>query len=378
MWLKNISWSLNMSIKLSKKMSSIDSSGIRKVFNLAAKMENPINLSIGQPEFDVPEELKLSAIKAIQNGKNKYTLTQGIQELNDQLLLKHHTLYPHHKSESIMITSGVSGGILLAYMALIDPGDEVMIPDPYFVMYKHLLTLLGGVPRFYNIYPNFKITEESLQDKVTQKTKAIVINSPNNPTGIVHTREEIELVYNFAKAHNLFIISDEIYDSYVYHGKFTSILEFTNEALVLKGFSKNFSATGWRVGYALGPQKIIQEMIKLQQYTFVCAPAPFQYAILDNLDFDFTKIKEEYTMKRDTIYNIIKEKFNIVKPEGAFYIFPEAPNKKATAFVEKAIQNKVLIIPGNVFSEQDTNFRISFAATLNTLKKGGELLNSLV
>ncbi len=359
-------------------MSSIDSSGIRKVFNLAAKMENPINLSIGQPEFDVPEELKSSAIKAIQNGKNKYTLTQGIQELNDKLLLKHHTIYPNNKPESIMITSGVSGGILLAYMALIDPGDEVLIPDPYFVMYKHLLTLLGGVPRFYNIYPNFKITEKSLQDKVTQKTKAIVINSPNNPTGIVHTREEIELVNTFAEAHDLFIISDEIYDSYVYHNKFTSILECTNKALVLKGFSKNFSATGWRVGYALGPQKIIQEMIKLQQYTFVCAPAPFQYAILENLDYDFTKIKNEYAIKRDTIYNIIKEKFTVVKPEGAFYIFPEAPKKKASPFVEKAIRNKVLIIPGNVFSEQDTNFRISFAATLEILKKGGEILNTLV
>ncbi|MDD5067739.1 MAG: aminotransferase class I/II-fold pyridoxal phosphate-dependent enzyme [bacterium] len=367
-----------MRIPISKKMSMIDSSGIRKVFNLAAKMDNPVNLSIGQPDFDIPEEVKESAVKAIINGRNKYTLTQGIEELNRKLLRYYQDLYPQHKPESIMITSGVSGGILLAFMAMIDPGDEILIPDPYFVMYKHLINLLGGVPVTYNLYPDFRITEKAIKPGITKKTKMIIINSPNNPTGMVHSREEIKLVHDIAREHDLFIVSDEIYDTYVYNNGFTSILEFTDQAMVLKGFSKNFSATGWRVGFALAPDRIIQEMIKLQQYTFVCAPAPFQYAILENLDYDFRKIREEYAVKRDTIYNALKEKFKVAKPEGAFYMFPEAPDKKASLFTEKAIKNNLLIIPGNVFSEQDTNFRISFAAPLETLRKGGEILNSLV
>lgn len=363
---------------IAKRMSLIDSSGIRKVFNLAAKMENPINLSIGQPDFDTPDELKDKAIEAIKQGKNRYTLTQGIPELNTKLLKKYQEQYSNYKPESIFISSGVSGALLLSIMVLINPGDEVLIPDPYFVMYKHLVNLMGGVPVYYNLYPDFKIKKESLEEKITDKTKVIIINSPNNPTGIVHTREEIELVNKIAQEHNLFIISDEIYDVYSYNNQFTSILEFTSNALVLKGFSKTFSATGWRVGFALGPEEIIKQMITLQQYTFVCAPAPFQYAILENLDYDLTQMKNEYKEKRDTIYNQLKDKFDIVKPEGAFYIFPQAPNQKAGEFAAKAIENNVLIIPGNVFSEQDTHFRISFAASIETLNKGAEILNSLV
>lgn len=367
-----------MCVNISKRMNSIDSSGIRKVFNLAAKMKNPINLSIGQPDFDTPDEIKKSAIKAIENGKNKYTLTQGIPELNSKILNHYQNFYPQNQPENIFITSGVSGGLLLALMVLIDPGDEVLIPDPYFVMYKHLVNLTGGKPVFYNIYPDFKINQKALEDKITNKTKLIIINSPNNPTGVVHLREEIELVYKIAQENKLFIISDEIYDTYVYNNNFSSILDFTNNALVLKGFSKNFSVTGWRLGVAMGPEKVIKEMITLQQYTFVCAPAPFQYAILENLDYNLSKIREDYKLKRDTIYNHLKDKFHIIKPEGAFYIFPEAPKKKATEFTEQAIKNNVLIIPGNVFSEQDTNFRISFASSIETLKKGAEILNSLL
>lgn len=366
-----------MEIPLAKKMSLIDSSGIRKVFNLASRMKDPVNLSIGQPDFDAPEELKESAIRAIRQGKNKYTLTQGLPELNEKLLGKYHEHYPARKPESIMITSGVSGAILLAFMALIDPGDEVLIPDPYFVMYKHLVNLLGGVPVTYDIYPDFRITEKALNRALSKKSKIIILNSPNNPTGMVHTPEEIRLVVDFAREKGLFLISDEIYDTYVYNDQFTSVLDFTDEALVLNGFSKNFSATGWRMGFAMGPSRLIQEMIKLQQYTFVCAPSPFQYAVLENLNFDFTKVRQDYKTKRDTLYNMLKDRFRVVKPEGAFYMFPEAPGGSASAFVEKAIEKQLLIIPGNVFSEKDTHFRVSFAAPSETLKKGGEILLSL-
>jgi len=263
-------------------------------------------------------------------------------------------------------------------MVLLNKGDEVLIPDPYFVMYKHLINLLEGKTVFYNLYPDFKIKEEEVENKITKKTKIIIINSPANPTGYVFSKKEIQTIYNIAKRNNLFIISDEIYSDYVYDEKFTSILEFTNNALLLGGFSKNFSITGWRVGFALGPSEIIKKMITLQQYTFVCSPAPFQYAVAENLNFNLKPIIKEYKLKRDTIYNALKNKFEIIKPKGAFYIFPKVPNKNATEFVEKAIKNNVLIIPGNVFSEQNTHFRISFAADIDTLKKGAEILCSLV
>lgn len=359
-------------------MKLIDSSGIRKVFDLASKMKDPINLSIGQPDFDTPEDIKQSAIRAISEGKNKYTLTQGLKELNQKLLEKYRSQYPKNPPESIFISSGVSGGLLLACMALIDPGDEVLISDPYFVMYKHLVNLMGGKPVFYDLYPDFKIKREALEKKITDRTKLIIINSPNNPTGIVHTREEIRIVAELAEENDIFIISDEIYDSYVYNNDYTSILDFTNNALVMKGFSKNYSITGWRMGAVMGPDEVISQMITLQQYTFVCAPAPFQYAVLENLDSDLTKYRDEYQKKRDTIYEGLKEKFDIVKPEGAFYIFPKAPDGKASEFVEKAIAKNLLIIPGNVFSEKDTHFRIAYTADIKTLQRGAEILNSLV
>ncbi len=360
---------------LANRMRYIDSSGIRKVFNLAAKIENPVNLSIGQPDFDTPDKIKESAIAAIRNGKNKYTLTQGIPELCESILDKFKRKYPDNPPESSMVVSGTSGGILLSFMALINPGDEVLIPDPYFVMYKHLTNLVGGKPVFYNTYPDFTIREEELEKVITEKSKVIVVNSPNNPTGKVYTKQEIETVKKIAEKYDLFIISDEIYESYIYEGEYTSILDVTNNALLLDGFSKSFSVPGWRIGFALGPDWIISEMIKLQQFSFVCAPSPAQYAIYENLDFDLTEIRNNYKKKRDVIYNGLKDCFKVTKPEGAFYIFPESPNGiSATKFVETAIANKVLIIPGNVFSERDTNFRISFAASIETLEKGAEIL----
>lgn len=363
---------------IASRMNFIDSSGIRKVFDLAARMKNPINLSIGQPDFDTPEPIKNSAIKAIRNGKNKYTLTQGIPELCEKILDRFQKRYSQNPPEAVMVTSGTSGGILLSFMTLINPGDEVLISDPYFVMYKHLTNLVGGKPVFFNTYPDFRIRENEIEKVITEKTKLIIINSPNNPTGIVYTREELETVYRISQKYNLFIISDEIYDSYVYDFEYTSLLDITNNALILKGFSKNFSVPGWRIGFALGPQWLISEMIKLQQFSFVCAPSPAQYAILENLDFDLTQITAEYKKKRDTIYKGLKHHFNVIKPEGAFYIFPQAPEGfTGTEFVTNAIENNVLIIPGNVFSEQDTHFRISFAAPIEELKKGAEILQKL-
>ncbi|MEW6535476.1 MAG: pyridoxal phosphate-dependent aminotransferase [Candidatus Auribacterota bacterium] len=363
-------------MKIASRMSVVDSSGIRKVFDLAKNMKNPINLSIGQPDFDIPDPLKETAYEAIRAGHNRYTLTQGIPELREKVRqrLKEKKSFT---AEEVMITSGVSGGIFLSFMALLDPGDEIIVPDPYFVMYKHLSRLLGAVPKYLDLDDQFQIDTDRLKSMITPKTKAILLNSPSNPTGVITKREVLREIAKIAGEHGLLIISDEIYDGFYYDTEYVSIGEFYPNTIILGGFSKEYAMTGWRVGYAAGPAEVLREMIKLQQYTFVCAPSFAQYAAVDALDFDTSIYRKNYTKKRDIIYNGLKDSFDVVKPDGAFYIFPKAPGGSGTAFSTKAIEKNVLIIPGNVFSEKDTHIRIAFTATDEELQKGVEILTEL-
>lgn len=363
---------------ISKRSQRVDASGIRKVFELGAKLENPVNFSIGQPDFDVPEELKEVAIKAIRNGMNNYTLTQGIGELREKILnMLETTRGRRFASNEVVITSGVSGGLFLALLSIIDPGDEIVFFDPYFVMYKHLVNLLDGKPVIVSTYPDFKIDPVKLRAAISEKTKAIMLNSPCNPTGFVYSKEDIQTIVTIAKEKNILIIADEIYDGFVYDGKFESAASMYDNVLIMGGFSKTYAMTGWRLGYAAGNADVIATMTKLQQYSFVCAPAPFQYSAVAALDFDTTSFRDSYRERRNFIYNALKDNFNIVKPGGAFYMFPGLKAGDAGEFVEEAIKNKVLAIPGNVFSERNTHFRLSFATTEDTLKRGAEILNDL-
>ncbi len=346
------------------------------MFDLAAKLKNPINLSIGQPDFDVPETIKEIGINSIREGFNQYTVTQGIPELREAVsdyYLTHHGV----KFEDIFVTSGVSGGLTLAFIALVEEGDEVLLPDPYFVMYKHLTRLFGGKPVFVDTYPDFAMLPERLEEKVTSRTKMLVINSPANPTGRVYSGEELRSIANFAKKHDLLVISDEIYDHFIYDEPHETFAKYHEKTLLLNGFSKSSAMTGWRVGYAAGPHEVIESMKMLQQYSFVCAPSFAQKAGVAALNLDISDYIAGYRAKRDLIYEGLKGYFEVEKPGGAFYIFPKAPGGDGVKFVEKAIANNVLIIPGNVFSEQNTHFRISFAAPDETIHKGIEILQKL-
>ena len=362
---------------LSDRMNLIDSSGIRKVFDLAANLENPINLSIGQPHFDVPDPVKHEAIHQIEAGFNSYTQTQGIPELREAVQARYRSRYGIDFGGTI-ICSGVSGALNLALMALIDDGDEFLVPDPYFVMYKHLIRFLGGVPVYVDTYPDFGLHVEQLEAAITTRTKALLLNSPANPTGRVLTTEELQTLAAFAEAYDLLVISDEIYDDFVYDQAPASIAQFYDKTIVLNGFSKSVAMTGWRLGYALGPADLIQAMQTLQQYSFVCAPSFAQKAGLVALEFDNRAYIADYQQKRDRIYNGLKAHFEVERPGGAFYIFPKAPGPDGGVhFVEEAIKRNLLILPGNVFSEADTHLRISFAATDDTIDQGLEVLRGL-
>ena len=369
---------------VSSRALGVDASGIRKVFDLAAKMKDPINLSIGLPDFDVPEVVKAAAVDAIQKGQNRYTPTQGIEPLRSRLRADLSNEMGRDIGE-VLITSGVSGGLLLAMLAVIDPGDEVIFLDPYFVMYKHLLTMAGGKSVIVDSYPDFRFPAEKVERAITPRTKMLILNSPSNPTGVVMSEAEVKAAVDIARKHDLLILSDEIYEPFLYDSVLSpqsSVLpspaKLYDKTIILRGFSKSHAMTGWRLGYAAGPAEIIAQMTKLQQYTFVCAPSPLQHAALKALDVSMTDAVAAYRKKRDLVYDGLRGKFELVKPAGAFYIFPKAPaGQTASEFVAKAIENNVLIIPGNVFSERDTHFRISYATTDEKLKQGCEILSKL-
>jgi aspartate/methionine/tyrosine aminotransferase len=361
---------------ISERMSHIESSGIRKVFELAKSIKDPINLSIGQPDFDVPEEVKKSAKDAIDSGKNSYTLTQGIPELRSLLLGRVNKQF-QRDNRDLIITSGTSGALVLALCCVVDPGDEVIIFDPYFVMYPHLVSLAGGKSVFIDTYPDFEIDIKKVEKAITKKTKVILFNNPANPTGKTYSLETVKSLAEIAEKHGILLISDEIYSVFNYDGAFQTPAQFNRNVLVLDGFSKSYGMTGWRMGYAHGPIKLIQEMIKLQQFTFVCAPSMVQYAGITALQQDMSGFIEEYKQKRDFLLNGIKDYYEIPNAGGAFYLFPRAPGGNSTVFVEKAIQHDLLIIPGKTFSSVDTNFRISFAAKKHVLERGVEVLRKL-
>jgi aspartate aminotransferase len=354
----------------------IDASGIRKVFALAAELKDPVDFSIGQPDFDVPEVLKEEAIKAIKAGQNKYSQTVGDGVLREKIAWQVKEEFSW-ANPAVLVTSGVSGGLLLAFMALVNPGDEVIMPDPYFVMYKHLVNMLGGKCVFIDSYPDFELPVEKIAESITGKTKMILLNSPCNPTGMVYSEEQIKALAEIAMEKDVVVLKDEIYEKFCYDGICTSIAGYCDNVLLLRGFSKPYAMTGWRLGYAAANESlraVVEEMTKIQQYTFVCAPAPFQKAAIAALDYDVSDFVDEYRRKRDLIYEGLRDKFELVKPGGAFYAFVKAPGGKGTEFVEKAIQNNVLIIPGNVFSEKDTHFRISYATSDKKIQQGIEIL----
>ena len=357
-------------------MHRIDASGIRKVFDLAATMKDPINLSIGQPHFDTPQPVKDALCDAVQAGRNAYSQTQGIASLLKRLQDDVDATYGHSDRQAF-ITSGTSGALMLALCSLVNPGDEVIVFDPWFVMYKHLTTLAGGNVVQVSTYPDFRIRPEAVEAAITDRTKVILFNSPANPTGAVATEEDVKALAAVAAKHNIALISDEIYKSFCYDGDFHSPAKYNADTVVIDGFSKSHSMTGLRLGYAHGPAVVIQQMMKLQQFTFVCAPHPVQWAGLTALQLDLSDNYAEYRQKRDLMVAELKDEFQIHGGQGAFYLFLKSPWGTGTEFVTEAIRNNLLIIPGNVFSPADTHFRLSFAADNDTLKRGAEVLRKL-
>jgi len=362
---------------IAERTRCFDTSGIRRVFELGAKLTERIDLSIGQPDFDVPPEVRQAAIDAIQSGKNGYALSQGIPALREKLQARIDREYGHDDRE-VFVTCGTSGGLMLAMLVLVDPGDEVIVFDPCFVMYDALAGVAGAKVVYVDTYPDFRIDLDRVADAITPKTKAIVSNSPANPTGVAASEAEVRGLAELARERDVVLISDEIYRDFCYDEPFHSPAEHNPQTLVCDGFSKSAGMPGWRLGFAHGPSRIIREMIKLQQYSFVCAPHPFQWAGATAMDMDTREHLEAYRRKRDLIADGLADHYELVRPTGAFYAFPKAPWGTGTEFVEKAItEHNLLIIPGQAFSRRDTHFRISFAAPDEVIREGVAVLRKM-
>lgn len=364
--------------RVSERAKGIRPSGIRKFFELGLSMKNPIDLSIGQPHFDTPEIVKKAASRAIAEGRNRYTVTQGIPELRDALKARYARRFGDIGGEEITVTGGVSGGLMLSFLALLNPGDEILIPDPYFIMYRHLATMVSATAVTFDTYPDFRGTAERVKARITPRTRLIVVNSPSNPTGALMTEAEARDLAKLSDETGIPLVSDEIYEDFIYTGRHVSPREFTRNCIVLGGAGKSLGMTGWRMGWMLAPRELSEKIYTLQQFSFVCAPAPLQWGTLAGLDQDFSAHRQDYRNKRDLVYEGIRAKYQCVKPDGSFYMFPLLPaGAQMDQFIEACIKRELLVVPGSACSERATHFRLCFAASDDKLRRAVVILNEI-
>jgi aspartate aminotransferase/aminotransferase len=362
---------------VARRAGAFDSSGIRKVFDLAARLDDPVNLSIGQPDFAMPEAARAAAKAAIDAGKNGYTPTQGIPALRERLeeRARRETGQPHRR---LCVTSGSSGALALTLMAILDPGDEVIIFEPAFVMYRPLVEFLGSRAVAIDTAPSFRIDVDRVAAAITPHTRAILLNTPANPTGHVAEADVVRDLARLAECRGVTLVSDELYRSYCYDAPFHSPALHSERVVVIDGFSKSHAMTGWRVGWVHGPADIVNACTMLQQYTFVCAPQVGQWAALAALDAPMDLPLAECRRKRDKLMAGLRGRYRFEPPGGAFYLYPEAPGGSGRAFAERAVaEEKLLVVPGSVFGAADTHFRIAYTVDERTLDRGIAALERL-
>jgi aspartate aminotransferase/aminotransferase len=355
---------------ISDRVNNINYSAIRRAFS-AGRKKNVIDLTIGQPDFDAPKHIRDSAKKFIDLGYNKYTPTKGILELRKTISKKLKNNKIIRSEYEIVVTAGTTSAIFMALFSLINKDDEVIIFSPYFIAYKEIIEFIGGKAVIARTDKNFQPDIESLKKLVTQRTKVIIINSPNNPTGAVYSKSIIEEIVKIAGKNNLYVISDEIYSSLIYDGvEFFSPAEIYPKTIIIDGLSKSNAVTGWRVGYVAGPKEIVDAIEKVQQFTSVCAPSPFQYAAIEAINTDIEKnIIVEYQKRRDLVYKNLEDTVSLIKPYGAFYFFIKTP-VSSEIFAKRLLKKGVAVVPGKVFGDDYKNYiRISYATSEEKLKE---------
>lgn len=379
---------MNYDKYLSKIVKEIKPSGIRKFFDVANTMKDCISLGVGEPDFVTPWQVRDAAITSIKRGYTQYTSNAGMPELREAISKYLNIRYDlsYDPVDEILVTVGASEGIDLALRALLDAGDEVLIPDPSYVSYAPCVSLCGGVPVPVNcvVQNDFKVTPQDLLSKITDKTKVLIMPYPNNPTGAIMERQHLEAIAKICIEHDIIVISDEIYSELTYDEQHTSIASISGmreRTIVINGFSKAFAMTGWRLGYLACPREFLTAMYKIHQYAIMCAPTASQYAGLkalnDAFSDDFASVRymhEEYDKRRRfLVCELNKIGLECFEPKGAFYVFPRvsATGMNGEEFANKLLfEKKVAVVPGNAFGQNGNDFvRISYAYSMEKLKK---------
>lgn len=368
---------------LSRLIQEIPPSGIRKFFDIAAEMKDAISLGVGEPDFDTPWHIREEGIYSLERGRTFYTSNSGLKELRKEICnyLERRFDLSYNPDNEVMVTVGGSEAIDAAFRAMLDPGDEVLIPQPSYVSYLPCVRLAGGTPVIIELKEEneFKLTKEELLAAITDKTKILVLPFPNNPTGSIMTREDLEPIAEVIRQKDLFIVSDEIYSELTYNSRHVSIASFPGmreRTIVINGFSKSYAMTGWRLGYCCGPEVIIKQMLKIHQYAIMCAPTTSQYAAVDALkngDSDVEKMREAYDQRRHFLLASLREMgMSCFEPYGAFYMFPcikEFGMNSDDFATELLKKEKIAIVPGTAFGDSGEGFlRISYAYSIKDLK----------
>ena len=376
---------------LSKAITEIQPSGIRRFFDAASTMSNVISLGVGEPDFDTPWHVREEGIYSLEKGRTFYTGNSGLLELREEIgryLDRRFGL--SYSADEILVTVGGSEAIDIGFRTMLDPGDEVIIPEPCYVSYLPCVKLAGGVPVRLPLEEKdqFKLTKEKLLSAITDKTKILVLPFPNNPTGAILNREELQIIADIVKEHDLFVMSDEIYSELNYEGGHVSIASIPGmreRTIVINGFSKSY-ATGWRLGYAAGPKEIMKQMLKIHQFVIMCAPTTSQYAAIEALrngDEDVRRMRESYDERRRFLVNALNEMgLPCFEPKGAFYVFPNisAYGMTSEEFARRLLeQERVAVVPGTAFGECGEGFlRISYAYSIDNLKKALDKIEKFI
>ncbi len=378
---------------LSKKVTEIKPSGIRKFFDLVSEMKDAISLGVGEPDFETPWHIRDEGIYAFERGRTFYTTNAGLKDLRTEInnYLQRRQGLSYNPDNEIVVTVGGSEAIDIALRAMLNAGDEVIIPQPSYVSYEPCTVLADGVPVIINLKAEneFRLTAEELENAITDKTKVLILPFPNNPTGSIMEKEDLESIAKVIIKHDIFVISDEIYSELSYKNKHISIASIDGmkeRTILINGFSKSYAMTGWRLGYACGNKDIIAQMTKIHQYAIMCAPTISQYAAVDALkngDEDVEKMKKSYNQRRRFLMNAFKEMdLECFEPFGAFYVFPcikefgMTSEEFATRFLE---EEKVAAIPGTAFGDSGEGYlRISYAYSLEKLKIAMDRLKNFV
>ena len=378
---------------LSDTIVNIKPSGIRKFFDIVSEMTNVISLGVGEPDFDTPWHIRDEGIYTLEKGKTFYTSNAGLKELREEICVYLNRKYnvKYDPLNEVMITVGGSEAIDVALRAMLNPGDEVLIPQPSYVSYEPCTVLAGGVPVIINLKAEneFRLTKDELLEAITPKTKVLVLPFPNNPTGAIMEQKDLEEIVEVIIEKDIFVISDEIYSELTYgrnHVTIASLPGMKERTILINGFSKAFAMTGWRLGYACGPKEIMEQMIKIHQFAIMCAPTNSQYAGVDalrNSDDDVEYMRETYDGRRRYLMHAFRElKLDCFEPYGAFYVFPCIKEFGMTSdeFATKLLEEeRVAVVPGTAFGEFGEGFiRISYAYSLDDLKLAIEHLKSFI